>query len=46
MYCVEYLPLLAVAFIATLIVRISTADLITLCSNMFPEPILLSLLEC
>jgi hypothetical protein len=42
----EDLPLRAVAFIATLIMSISTADPITCCSNMFPALRLLSLTDC
>jgi hypothetical protein len=45
-YRVEDLPVKAVAFIATLIVTISTADLITCCSNMFPAHRLLSSMDC
>jgi hypothetical protein len=46
MYRVEDLPVKAVAFIATLIVTISTADLIACCSIMFAAHRLLSSLDC
>jgi len=42
----EDLPLIVVAFIATLIMIISTADPITCCSNMFPALNLLSSPDC